>query len=166
MHRFIGFALCFASAVAGAQEFPKLKPGLWEMSTTTTRQDGGATKTISMCLDSSVQQEMFRVSTGMMAGMCSKHDLKVSANRVTSVASCEMAGSRIDARSVMTLTGDTAYRTETHATFDPPFMGAKESTTRLEGRHIGACKPGQKPGDMIMPGGQTVNVRQFMGHKG
>ena len=41
-------------------------------------------------------------------------------------------------------------------------MGTRESTTVIEGRHVGACKPGQQPGDMILPGGQTVNIRQLM----
>ena len=69
-------------------------------------------------------------------------------------------------QAVMTLTGNDAYRTEAHATFDPPMNGMKESTTVLEGKHVGVCKPGQQPGDMTMPNGQTMNIRQMMKGKG
>lgn len=163
MQRLIGLALLAAASAAGAQDFPKLKPGLWEVTTTSNRREGAAPRPTSMCLDDSVQQDMYRMSTGMMAGMCSKHDIKVAGGKVTSEAICDLGGTKMQSRAVMTLTGNTAYRTEAHATFDPPMMGTRESTTVIEGKHVGACKPGQKPGDMILPGGQTMNMRQMLG---
>ena len=33
----------------------------------------------------------------------------------------------------------------------------------IEGRHVGACKPGQRPGDMTLPNGQTMNIRAMTG---
>ena len=120
----------------------------------------------TLCLDDSLQQEMYKLSTGMMAGMCSKHDLKVTANKVTAEAVCDLGGSKMRSQSVMTLTGNSAYHTEAHASFDPPMNGMKESTTIIEGKHIGACKPGQQPGDMTLPTGQTMNIRNMMGRKG
>ena len=62
----------------------------------------------------------------------------------------------------MALTGNTAYRTEIHTTYDPPFMGQTETTTVLTARNVGACKPGQRPGDMVLPNGQTLNMRDAM----
>ena len=44
--------------------------------------------------------------------------------------------------------------------------GMKESSTVIDGKHVGACKPGQQPGDMTLPTGQTINIRQMMGRKG
>ena len=41
--------------------------------------------------------------------------------------------------------------------------GMTQSDTVIEGRHVGACKPGQQPGDMTMPNGQTMNIRNIMG---
>jgi len=159
-----GLLLVGAGAAAAADDFPKLKAGLWEVTTTTTRREGqGAPKGITMCLDATVQQEMYKMSTGVMSGMCSKHDLKYSGNTLTSVSTCEMNGTKMESKAVMTVTGDTAYHTEAHTTFDPPMKsGAKEATNVIDGKHVGPCKPGQQPGDMIMPGGQTVNIRQMM----
>jgi hypothetical protein len=151
-----------APLAAAAQDYPKLKPGLWEMSNTSTRQPGRAPTKTTICLDASVQQDMIRMSTGMMQGMCSKHDIKVTSTKVSGEAICKIGESTMKSKSVMTMTGDTAYRTEAHATFDPPFMGSAESETVIEGRHVGACKPGQQPGDLTMPNGQTMNIRNMM----
>src|SRR6185369_15266594 len=154
--------LAAATAVAAADEFPKLKAGLWEVNMTSGKADAKPRLT-TMCLDESVQREMYRVSTGMASGMCTKHDIKVSGNKVTTVANCDLGITKMQSQAVMTLTGNTAYHTEARATFDPPLNGAREQSTVIDGKHIGACKPGQQPGDMTLPGGQTVNVRQLMG---
>ena len=156
----IGIALLAVASTASAQEFPKLKSGLWEVNMTTGKRD--APRLTTMCLDDSVQREMYTVSTGMMAGMCTKHEIKVAGNKVTTIANCDLGITKMQSQAVMTLSGNTSYHTEARATFDPPLNGAKESTSIIDGKHVGACKPGQQPGDMTLPGGQTVNVRQLM----
>lgn len=157
----IGIALLAVASTAPAQEFPKLKSGLWEVNMTTGKREGPPRLT-TMCLDDSVQREMYTMSTGMMAGMCTKHDIKVTGNKVTTIANCDLGITKMQSQAVMTLSGNTSYHTEARATFDPPLNGAKESTSIIDGKHVGACKPGQQPGDMTLPGGQTVNVRQLM----
>jgi len=156
----VGIALLAVASTTPAQEFPKLKPGLWEVNMTTGKRE--APRLTTMCLDDSVQREMYTVSTGMMAGMCSKHEIKVAGNKVTTIANCDLGITKMQSQAVMTLSGNTSYHTEARATFDPPLNGAKDSTSIIDGKHVGACKPGQQPGDMTLPGGQTVNVRQLM----
>jgi hypothetical protein len=98
----------------------------------------------------------------MMSGMCSKHEIRIVGGKVTSEAVCDLGATKMRSRAVMTFAaGNAAYRTEAHAKFDPPFMGNRESTTVLEGRHVGPCKAGQKPGDLTLPGGKTMNIRQL-----
>ena len=166
MHRLSAIALIAAATTVGAQDFPKLKAGLWTTTMTSLGREKQEPRISTLCLDDSVQQEMYKMSTGMMAGMCSKHDLKVTGSKVTAEAVCDLGGTKMQSQSVMTLTGNSAYRTEARATFDPPMNGLKESTTVIEGKHVGACKPGQQPGDMTLPNGQTMNIRQMMGRKG
>ena len=157
------FVLLLPLGAHAAQEYPKLKTGLWEMTTVNSRnKDRPAQKSV-ICLDASLQQDMIRMSTGMMQGMCSKLDTKYVGNTFTGEATCNFGGSTMKSRSVMTMTGDSAYRTEAHASFDPPMAGMSQSDTVIDGRHIGACKPGQQPGDMTMPNGQTMNIRNMMG---
>ena len=157
------FALALAMAPwsALAQDFPKLKPGLWEMERSAERGAQHPNR-MTMCLDDTVQKEMFDMGAGAMKGMCSKHEFKMSGNRGTGDFICDFGGSRMHSKSTMQMTGNTGYRTEIHTTYDPPFMGQRETNTVLSARHVGACKPGQRPGDMILPNGQTLNVRDTM----
>jgi hypothetical protein len=158
---FLALALATATWPALAQDFPKLKPGLWEMERTAERGAQHPNR-MTMCLDDTVQKEMFDMGAGAMKGMCSKHEFKMSGSRGTGDFICDFGGSRMHSKSTMQMTGNTGYRTEIHTTYDPPFMGQRESTTVLTARHVGACKPGQRPGDMILPNGQTLNVRDTM----
>jgi Protein of unknown function (DUF3617) len=157
---FVLLLLLLVPLGALAHDFPKLKPGLWEISNTTVGRPGQAKS--SVCLDAALQRDIIAMSTGMMHGMCSKHDLRINGNKVTGDVTCKMGESTMKSRSVMTMTGDTAYRTEAHTTFDPPFAGVRSSDNVIEGRYVSACKPGQRPGDMTMPTGQTINLRTFM----
>ena len=154
-------ALAMATQPALAQDFPKLKPGLWEMERSAERGAQHPNR-MTMCLDDTVQKEMFDMGAGAMKGMCSKHEFKMSGNRGTGDFICDFGGSRMHSKSTMQMTGNTGYRTEIHTTYDPPFMGQRETTTVLSARHVGACKPGQRPGDMLLPNGQTLNVRDTM----
>jgi len=158
---FLALALATATWPALAQDFPKLKPGLWEMERTAERGAQHPNR-MTMCLDDTVQKEMFDMGAGAMKGMCSKHEFKMSGSRGTGDFICDFGGSRMHSKSTMQMTGNTGYRTEIRTTYDPPFMGQSESTTILTARHVGACKPGQRPGDMILPNGQTLNVRDAM----
>jgi len=165
----IALALAFAgfATAANPQEFPKLKPGLWSQTTTTVGRAKQQPQASTLCLDESVQQYVYRMSMGMMAGLCSKHDLKIAGNKVTIDAVCDLGVTKVQTTSTTTLTGDTAYRTEARAAFDPPLKGTpRDSVTIIDGKHIGACKEGQQPGDMTLPNGQQMNIRQWMGFKG
>ena len=168
MRRFFALAIALGSvASAVAQEFPKLKPGLWSQTTTTAGRAKAQPQASTLCLDDSTQQYVYRMSMGMMAGLCSKHDLKVAGNKVTIDAVCDLGVTRVQTKSVTTLTGDTAYRTEAHAVFDPPLKGTpRDSVTIVDAKHVGPCKEGQNPGDMTLPNGQTMNIRQWMAPRG
>ena len=49
--------------------------------------------------------------------------------------------------------------------YTDPFAGQSQSDTVIEGRHLGACKPGQQPGDLTTPTGQTINIRNVLNGK-
>lgn len=157
-------ALAFAASAAAAtvDDYPRLKPGLWEVSSRTSAQakDDPPAKS-TMCLDDATAREMYRFSQGMMEGMCGKFEVKHAGSRYTSEAVCKLGESRMTARSTMILSGDTAYRIEGASTYDPPFMGMKEATTTVEAKHAGPCRPGQKPGDITTAGGQTINIHNL-----
>ena len=113
----------------------------------------------TMCIDEALQKEMMTMGAGMSREMCTKNEFKRDGTRFVGNAECKIGDSKIISRSVMTLTGDTAYHTEINATYDPPFMGMKDSQTVLAGKYIGACPAGMAAGDFVGPNGQKFNVR-------
>src|SRR6516165_10518918 len=100
--------LALASVPAAAQQYPKLKPGLWQMSRSSDRQGGAGMPPVTICFDESVQKVMW--------GMCSKTDFHMTASGGTGETICNFGGSTAHSKSTMTLTGDTAYRTEVDTT--------------------------------------------------
>jgi len=75
---------------------------------------------------------------------------------------CDMGGSRMHSKSTMVFDGNSAYRTEIDTTYDPPFMGRARSKMMMTARNVGPCKPGQRPGDLVLPNGQTMNMHDIL----
>jgi hypothetical protein len=158
-------ALAFPAA---AQDFPRLKAGLWQMEremegppASGPARPSAASRT-TMCLDESVQREMFDMATGAMKGSCSRHEFKRTGNRLTGDFVCAIGGSSMHSKSVMLFDGNSAYRTEIDTTYDPPFMGQKQARMVMNARNVGPCRPGQRPGDVVMPNGRTMNMHDLM----
>jgi hypothetical protein len=164
----LAFLLAALALPALAQDYPRLKPGLWEMERSSDRPPGAPNRSpaqpnrTTMCLDDSVQREMFEMGAGAMQGMCSKHEFRMSGNRGSGDFVCDLGGSRMHSKSTMVMQGDTGYRTEIDTTYDPPLMGQAKTRMVLTARNVGPCKPGQRPGDVIMPNGQTMNMHDII----
>ena len=159
---FCPLAFLLAAAPAAAQDYPKLKPGLWEVTSRSSAQGPSDPPLKStMCLDDTTSKEMYNASQGMMAGLCSKFDVKKDGNTYSSEANCKIGPSTMIAKSKMTVVGDTSYRIEGTSTYDPPFMGMKDASTTVEAKHAGACKPGMQPGDITTAAGQTINIKNL-----
>lgn len=150
----------FAAGVLAA-ELPILKSGLWELARATTEQPQARHLT-TMCLDESVQAEMRDFGLGVAKEMCSKNDRRVEGNRVIIDATCKLGPTTMTTHSVMTFSGNTAYRTDSSVTYDPPFMNMTQAGTSIDARWIGACKPGQQPGDITLESGQTLNMKSMI----
>ena len=89
-------AFLLAAAPAAAQDYPKLKPGLWEVTSRSSAQGPSDPPLKStMCLDEVTSKEMYNASQGMMAGLCTKFDVKKDGNKYTSEANCQISLARI-----------------------------------------------------------------------
>lgn len=153
-------AVLSLACAAAAQDYPKLKSGQWDLNISTTKVSTGAPPTKStMCIDEAIQREMMTMGAGMSREMCTKNEFKREGSRFVGNAECRIGESKIVSRSVMTLTGDSAYHTEINATYEPPFMGMKDSRTMLDGKYVGPCRDGLVPGDFISPNGQKFNIK-------
>lgn len=162
-HPLLGAALALAlySAAAAAIDFPTLKSGLWESRVNRDAAQKSSMPVTRICIDSAVQKEMLDMGMGSMKSMCSKNDLRRDGNRIYGEAECKLGESTMKSKSVTTFTSDSAYHTEVKSSYEPPFMGRSASTTVIDAKWTGACPAGVRPGDVIMPDGKSINMRDM-----
>jgi hypothetical protein len=146
---------------AAAADFPTLRNGQWEM-TTTSSSAPDRPRTMTMCVDTASQKEMHDMGAGVRKDMCSKSETRTVGGQYITDSVCKFGESVVKSHAVMAPKGDTEYRIEASATYDPPLVkDLKASTTVVEGKFVGACREGLVPGDVIAPNGQKINLRQI-----
>jgi hypothetical protein len=149
------------ATAAGAAEFPTLKSGQWEM-TTTSGAAGSTPRKTTICLDASTQKAMLDMSAGMQKEMCTRMDIRRDGSKFITDAECRLGESVVKSHGVMTMIGDSAYHTESSATFDPPLnKDLRETKSAVDGKYVGACRDGLQPGDMVTANGQKINLNQI-----
>jgi hypothetical protein len=152
MRSFVLIALLLAgsAAFAASPDAPKRKSGLWEMKVSSPQMKGG--HAMQQCVDQKSDDLMKQDRPGMEKMSCSKNSVRKDGDKIVGESVCKMDGSTVTTRSVITGQFDSAYKADIKSTFDPPMHGMKESATVVEAKWLGPCKPGQKPGDISMPG--------------
>jgi hypothetical protein len=155
----VGFVLALSAVAA---EPPVLKSGLWEVSRSSSQQPERKSMT-TMCLDESVQAQMREFGMGAAKELCSQNERTVDGNKMTMSATCKLGQTTMKTSSVMTFFGNASYHMDGTATYDPPMGTMKDMKTSVDAKWVGACRPGQQPGDVTLENGQTVNIKQMMG---
>lgn len=150
MRRFL-FLLIFSLCTAGAlaQDAPKRKSGLWEISVTMPQMP--APMISRQCVDEKTDDFGSRPSRSG-AENCSKKSVRREGGSVIVESVCQIEGSTATSRGVFTGDFGTSYKGEMTTSFNPPMHGMAESKMRFEGRLTGPCAPGQKPGDIAVQG--------------
>ena len=143
-----GFVLI---STAYAADMPKRKSGLWEIKTLMKEMPGGG-MTMQHCVDEKTDDLMQRDADKQAKQSCTVSNMKRDGDRMTVQSACKMDKSTVTTDSVFTGKFDSAYRVDMKSRYEPPLHGMKENAMSMEAKWLGACKPGQKPGDMVMQG--------------
>ena len=154
-------AMLLAGASATAQDAPRLKPGLWEVkSTFDSGARGPMTMTMQACHDEATQRTQFNPAQTAPGQTCGDVRTRRDGAAFVVEVDCERDGSKV--RSVMRTTtqGDGAYTMDGTLTYAPPLRGRDKDTMRIEGKHLGACPAGMKPGDRKMQGMPAMPPRK------
>ncbi|QSI33681.1 DUF3617 family protein [Variovorax sp. RKNM96] len=154
-----------AASSAFAIDYPARKPGLWEIQTGDATGKG-AGHTVQQCIDAASDKALRDMGQGMGKDMCAKQDLRIESGKLVMDSVCKIGTTTATSHAVMTGDFSSTYRMESKSTYNPPLMGRTEGTSVMEARWVGPCKPGQKPGDMVMSNGMTMNVLDMMGARG
>lgn len=145
-----------------AETPPRRKSGLWEIKTTIP--NASQTLTAQTCVDER-SDDLWKQETEPDTQMtCSKTTTRKERDTWVVESVCQMESSTATIRAVFTGNFDSSYRTEIKSTYTPPLMGMKDATTMIEAKWLGPCKPGQKPGDIIMP--ELERAREMMKEDG
>lgn len=143
-------------AMVGAQELPPRQPGLWKQ-TQYEKQSPQETEVVYQCADAA-SDEAYRAAARKMAS-CTEEPAQRKGNALVGRNTCEIMGSKVTTEYVITGDLKTEYRIESRSTHVPPVFGLAQSETVVVAEWQGPCKPGQKPGDMIMgEGGEAATV--------
>jgi hypothetical protein len=140
--------LTAAGASAASFEPPKRKSGLWETKVSDQRMPRG--QVMQQCIDQKTDDVMRKEQESQMS--CSKKDMRREGDRIVGDSVCKVQGTTVTTHTVITGNFETNYKAEVKSTYNPPVNGMRESSSTVEGRFLGACLAGQKPGDVIMPG--------------
>ena len=151
---------------ANAVELPVRKAGLWEMK---VLREGAPSPDMTMqqCTDATTDRDMSTALSPMGKELCSKQDIQKTATGYVTDSVCNVAGMSITSRAEITGDFNSAYtvKSTSHSDRAPAGM-PRDTTTTIEAKWLGACKPDQKPGDIVMPGGIKMNIKDMEKLKG
>ncbi len=155
------FALVTTSlaGAALAGDMPKRKSGLWEINMRLNGSPGMGP--MQQCIDQNTDNLMQQKAKDSKQN-CSVMDVKTSGSKVIIHSVCKMDGSTATTDGVFEGAFDSSYKGTMKTQFSPPMHGMSESSMALDARWLGPCKPGQKPGDVIMPNMGGVNITEMM----
>ncbi len=151
--------LAFLPCNAFALDLPIRKPGLWEIKMVTSGSPLPE-MTMQQCTNEAIDKDMINMASPIAKQICSRQDVQKTASGYVMDSVCSVGGVSVASHSEMTGDFNSAYAvtTTTHSE-----LGNKAApgdiVTKMEAKWLGACKTDQKPGDIVMPGGFKLNVK-------
>jgi hypothetical protein len=158
-----GLGLCLlvvaSAGCARADDLPIRKAGLWEIKVAHT---GSPLPSLTMqhCTDETVDKDMNNMVSPMAKQICTKQDTQKTATGYVTDSVCSVAGVSVSSHSEISGDFNSAYTVTTTSHGDLGKSAPHDAVIRIEAKWLGACKPDQKPGDIVMPGGGfKLNVK-------
>ena len=155
----LGAGLLALSSAALAEDLPIRKAGLWEMKVV---KAGSSVPEMTMqhCTDQRTDKEMNNSVSPLAKQICSRQDVRKTATGFVSDSVCSVAGVSMTTHAEIVGDFNSRYTVTSTTHSDKGVTGKPlDATTRIEAKWMGDCKPGQKPGDIVMPGGLKFNVK-------
>lgn len=147
-----------APAAAADGDWPKRRPGLWEVRTAGLQAQGmpPARQCVGEQTDTAAQHLDRQAGD---RGACSLGAFRRVGEAWVADSVCRDARTVVTSRAIASGDLDTEYRIDTLVTYDPPLAGVRrEDRDAVVARWLGPCQPGQKPGDLVVPGLGTLNL--------
>ncbi len=142
-------------------DLPKRKTGLWQM---TLHASGAPMPMVTeQCVgeetDNLLQQQGARAAA---QADCEKNSVERDGDRMVIDSVCRFDKTTATTHAVYIGDFSSGYSAEMTVSYDPPMAGMKEAKQTIEAKLLGPCKPGQKPGDVSVPGMGNMNLEEIM----
>ena len=165
----VGLLALLPVSGAVAVELPVRKAGLWEMKVSHTNSPAPE-MTMQHCTDETTDKEMSTSFSPMAKDVCSKQDIQKTATGYVTDSVCGVAGMSIKSHGEITGDFNSAYTVKSSSLTEGGPAGvprnSQTTTTTIQAKWLGACKADQKPGDIMMPGGMKMNIKDMEKLKG
>ena len=151
-----------AATPALALDLPTRKAGLWEIKMEFQGHSRLPMQTMRQCTDAT-SDKLMTYNFGGSAQHCQKQDFTRSGNAIVIDSVCTFGGTTSTSHAVVSGDFNSAYTVEVTSTRagGPPIPGVApggETHMKIAAQWVGACAAGQRPGDIIMNNGMTMNV--------
>jgi hypothetical protein len=166
MRRLALAATLLATTPAFAQvELPQRRAGQWEITMSTGEGASAGQVQMQACTDAASERAMMALGAGQMGQMCQRNVIRREGQDYVMESDCQMGPMRVISNSRITGDFQSAYqmRIEGQVTGMPGAAQQKTITTQSARFVSATCTGGLVPGDIVMPGGQKVNVLNMPG---
>jgi hypothetical protein len=154
----IAVAVLFAASATSAlsAEFPARRAGLWDVTVNMESMKIPA-RTNKMCIDAVTDAKLMKLGMASKDANCTAMNVSGMGSVRTVDSICHLNGGEQKNHVVMTYSGDAAYHVDMQSQFSPPIAGHSRSHIVQDGKWIGPCPAGMKPGDMMI-NGMKINM--------
>lgn len=151
-----------AAAPALALDLPLRKAGLWELKMVFVGRNLPP-QLMKQCTDASTDRLMNLNFGGSNEQACSKHEVRKSGDIITVDAVCKFGEATTTSHAVVTGSFDSAYTIAVSSRRQggpqvPGVAPGEITHMTIDGTWLGPCAAGQKPGDVVMANGVSMNV--------
>lgn len=164
-HLLLATACLACAGAARADELPTRKAGLWDI---TMRFEGTRlpAHTLQQCTDESTDRLMMSNFGSAGEKACPDRHIVNSGATITIDSVCQFGPTKVTSHAIVHGDFNSAYTVDVTSKREggPPLPHvAPGGVTHIamQAKWIGPCANGQKPGDIIMPGGFKMNIRKL-----
>lgn len=167
LRAFITALVIVAALPAAAQQteiaFPERRAGQWEIRMVSEEARNTPPMVIQHCTDAATDRQMMQAGLSISRELCQRYEMRREGGGIVIDAACQIGPIRSTSRSVVTGDFRDTYQVRVEGTTEgAPGIPAQRSIMTQTARWVSAtCASGLVPGDMLMPGGMKMNVREF-----
>ena len=142
----------------GLLDYPRRRPGLWEVRHSAGENLGMPASRYCVGERTDTPEQHLDRTAGEK-GSCTILPFKRVGIEWVAESVCKESRSTVISQSIATGDFQTSYRIDTLVLYSPPLANNKrEDRETVNARYLGPCPPGQRPGDLNMPGLGVLNM--------